>query len=188
MLAGILLSLLALLVSTPEARDADQSFRSALVAAIHRFASEGELDHLRAIVEKYPELINARQTFREPHKPLRTDGFGPLHHAAERGRGQIVAYLLEKHADANIADGLGWSPLHLAARQGHLPVVKLLVKHGAKVDAKTVAIPETFGIPPSSPPGTKSQRFPAVPARSALQLAEQNNHGDVVQFLKMADK
>ena len=188
MVSVVLLALSAPLFRGPEERDADEAFRSALVAAIHHFASEGELDHLRAIVERYPELINARQAFRQPHKPLRTDGFSPLHHAAQRGWVQIVAYLLERHADPCIADGQGWTPLHLAAQKGHLPVVRLLVEYGAKIDAKTAAIPETFGIPQGSPPGAKPQRFPGVPARSALQLAEQNNHSDVARFLKMADK
>ncbi len=187
MVSAVLLGLLAPIFSASEVRDADEAFRSALVVAIQRFAREGELDHLRAIVEKYPELINASRTFRQPHKPLRTDGFTPLHHAAERGREQVVAYLLEKRADANSADGLGWAPLHLAAQQGHLPVVKLLVKYGAKVEAKTVAIAAEFGIPPSSPPDAKPRRLPAVPARTALQLAEQNKHADIIQFLKMAD-
>jgi hypothetical protein len=188
MFSLVLLALSAPLFSGPEERDADEAFRSALVAAIHHFASEGELDHLRAIVERYPELANSRQAFRQPHKPLRTDSFSPIHHAAERGWAEIVAYLLEKHADPSIADRQGWTPLHLAAQQGHLPIVKLLVEYGAEIDAKTAAIPETFGIPPSSPPGAKPQRFPEVPAQSALQLAEQNNHGEVVRFLKMADK
>ena len=139
---------------------------------------------MRAIADKYPKVISARQTFHQPHKPPRTDGFTPLHRAAERGREQVAAYLLEKRADVNSADGFGWTPLHLAAREGNLSVVKLLVKHGAKVEAKTVAIPEEFGIPPNSPPDAKPRKLPAVPARTPLKLAERNKHADVVQYLK----
>ena len=187
MISSVLVGLLATTFGAPEVCDADEVFRTALVAAIHRFAEEGELDHLRAIVEKYPELIDAKRTFRQPHKPVSTDSFTPLYHAAERGRERVVTYLLEKRADVNIADGLGWTALHLAAREGHLSVVKLLVKHGAKLDAKTVAIPEKFGFGPGAPRNAKPEKFPAVPARTALQLAAQNKHAAVVQFLKTAD-
>lgn len=187
MLRYVLAPVLLCVVGGAEPRAADDAFQAALVAAVHRFAEEGELDHLRAIADKYPKVINARQTFHQPHKPLRTDGFTPLHRAAERGREHVAAYLLEKRADVNSADGLGWTPLHLAAQQGHLSLVKLLVKHGAKVEAQTVAIPEEFGIPPSSPPDAKPRKLPAVPAWTALKLAEQNKHADVVQYLKMLD-
>lgn len=65
----------------PETADA---FRAALVAAVHRFAEEGELDHLRAVLDQYPKLVNAKQVFQQPHKPLWSDGFTALHRAAER--------------------------------------------------------------------------------------------------------
>lgn len=187
MISSILLASLVTIVSAPEARDADDAFRSALVTAIHSFAQEGELEHLKAIVEKYPELIDAKRTFRQPHKPGSTDSFTPLYHAAERGNEQIVAYLLEKRADVNIANGLGWTPLHLAAREGHLSVVKLLLKHGAKVGAKTVALPEEFGRGPGASRDDKPRKIPAVPAWTALDLAKRNKHAAVVEFLKTAD-
>ena len=123
----------------PETADA---FQAALVAAVHRFAEDGELDHLRAVLDEYPKIVNAKQVFGRPHKPLRSDGFTALHRAAERGQEKVVAYLIEKGADVNGADGLGWTPLHLAARQGRLAIVKRLVKAGAKVEAKTVATTE----------------------------------------------
>src|SRR5262249_52015545 len=41
-------------------------FQAALVAAVHHFAEDGELDHLRAVLDKYPKLVDAKQTFRQP--------------------------------------------------------------------------------------------------------------------------
>ena len=187
MVHSVLVGLLVTVVSAPEACEADDAFRSALVAAIHSFAEQGELDHLKAVIEKHPELIDAQRVFRQPHKPGRTDSFTPLYHAAERGREKIATYLIEKRADVNIANGLGWTPLHLAAREGHLSVVKLLVKHGAKVGAKTVALPEEFGTGPGASGDDKPQKIPAVPAWTALDLAKRNKHAAVVEFLKTAD-
>jgi hypothetical protein len=167
---------------------ADDPFRAALVAAVHRFAAEGELDHLKAVLDKHPELIEAKQAFRQPHKPLRTDGFTPLHHAAERGREDVAAYLIERGTDVNTADGAGWTPLRLAAKQGHLAVVKRLVRGGAKVDAKTAAVPGRFGVPPSSGPGAKPEKLPAVPGLTPLELAQEAKRTDVVEYLKSAPK
>jgi hypothetical protein len=166
----------------------EDAFRAALIAAVHGFAAEGKLDHLQAVLDRYPKLVNARQVFRQPHKPGRTDGFTPLHHAAERGREEVVGCLLARGADVNSADGMGWTPLHLAARAGHLAVVKELVRHGAKVDAKTVAVPESTGFAPGSPPGARPQKFAAIPSLTPLDLAREGQHSDVVEYLRSAGK
>src|SRR5262245_37674677 len=36
-------------------------FRDALVASLHLFAEDGRLTHLRAILAKYPKLLDARR-------------------------------------------------------------------------------------------------------------------------------
>jgi ankyrin repeat protein len=167
-------------------------FQAALVAALHLFAREGELDHLRAVLDKYPKLVNARQSFRQPRKPVRTDDFTALHHAAERGRERVVSYLIEKGADVNVADPLGWTPLHLAAQQRHLGVIKLLVKAGAKVEARTVAIPAQPPVgPPDVGPDGKSpllQKVVAFPALTPLELAQAAKHTAVIEYLKSVGK
>jgi uncharacterized protein (TIGR03067 family) len=173
----------------PRLKTADP-FRWALVAAVHRFAADGKLNHLRAVLDRHPDLIDARQTFRQPHKPVRTDGFTALHHAAERGREAVVTYLLGKGAGVNSDGGLGWTPLHLAAQQGHLGVVKLLVKAGAKVDARTVALPpQRPAGPPDAGPDGKS-RLPqtpvALPSLTPLELAREAGHREVVKALAPA--
>ena len=39
--------------------------------------------------------------------------------------------------DVNVADARGWTPLHGAAYRGSLPIIRILVDYGARLDAKT---------------------------------------------------
>src|SRR5687767_585567 len=98
----------------------EEAFREALVAAVHRFSEEGELDHLRAVLDRHPKLINLKQTFRVNRKPYWSDEYTALHRAAEQGREDVVAYLIEKGADVNAKGPLDWTPLHVAAQKGDL--------------------------------------------------------------------
>jgi hypothetical protein len=115
----------------------DDAYRAALIAALHLFAEKGELDHLKAVLAKHPDLLDAKQIFRQPHKPSRGDDFTPLIVAVQEGRDEVAAYLLSKGANVQADDWLqGWTPLHIAARRGDLNMAKLLLKHGAKLTAK----------------------------------------------------
>jgi hypothetical protein len=115
----------------------DDGYRAALIAALHHFAEKGELDHVKAILGKHPDLLDAKPIFRQPHKPSRGDDFTPLIAAVEEGRDEVAAFLLSKGANVQADDWLqGWTPLHIAARRGDVNMAKLLLKHGAKLDAK----------------------------------------------------
>ena len=50
-----------------------------------------------------------------------------LHYAAERGKLDVVEYLIEKGADFRVADKSGQTPLHSAAERRQLGVVKYLI-------------------------------------------------------------
>lgn len=160
------------------------AFQDAMVSAILHFAAEGELGHLRTVLEKYPQLVDARRGIdKGARKPVRTDAFAAIHFAAEQGEPEVIEYLVTHGADVNDICYGGWTPLHLAAWSGQLSAVEMLVKHGAKTDAKTEAIAEHDAVPPSSRDG-KPYHFSAVPARTPLQLAREQNHREVVEFLK----
>jgi hypothetical protein len=164
--------------------DENDSVRIGWIAGIHRYAEEGDLERLKELLTEHPELINSPRHSSQRTKPSRTDDYSPLHHAAERGHDKIVAYLIEKKAHVNADGGGGWTPLHVAAERGHLAIVKQLVKGGAKVTAKTEAVPAFFGIPPSSPPGAEPIALPAVPSRTPLDVARDSKQAKVVEFLK----
>jgi uncharacterized protein (TIGR03067 family) len=173
--AGDNKSLVTLKREKPEAAD---PFRDALVVSIHHFAEQGKLAHMQAVLDKYPELLDAKPP-QQFGKPTHGDAYTPFQTAAWRGQEEVVAFLVKKGADVNVACGLGYTPLHLAAKGGHLGVVKLLVKAGAKTDAKTTAFPE--GFVPSGPANEAPKKLPAIPARTALQIAEDLKHAEVVE-------
>lgn len=160
------------------------SYESALLAAIHHFARVGEVRHLQALLERHPKLLDRLEQFPAPRKPMRTDGFTPLQTAVWAGNEEAAACLLRQGANVNAADASGWTALHMAAYHSNLGLVRLLVQSGAKQDARTIAVPEYFGVPPSSPPDAKPQRFPAIPSRTPLEMASAHNHPDVAAYLK----
>ena len=58
-----------------------------------------------------------------------------LHAAAYNGHLAICRLLLDKGAQVEAIDNIGWTPLHQAARQGHVEIVRLLCDRGADVEA-----------------------------------------------------
>ncbi|MBV8299865.1 MAG: ankyrin repeat domain-containing protein [Candidatus Eremiobacteraeota bacterium] len=85
------------------------------------------------------DLDRVRQLIRAGH----TVGWEPfpfeqtaLHFAADRGRADIIAVLLDGGGASYIDSlGLGWTPLGMAARKGHGDAVRVLIASGADVDA-----------------------------------------------------
>ncbi|MBY0460434.1 MAG: ankyrin repeat domain-containing protein, partial [Gemmataceae bacterium] len=170
-------------VTQPPDRATDEQYRNALLTALHRLSEKNwDAEHLSAFLDRNPNLVNGRLTFREPHKPGSLDHYTALHFAAAAGNAGGVKVLLHHKADVNADSGGGWTPLHHAARGGHLEVVKLLIAAGAKPDAKTDALPERAA--PSGPPNAKPLMLPAIPAYSALDLATAGKHAAVVEYLK----
>jgi ankyrin repeat protein len=188
MVIGLIVTLLFNVPELEEQPRTDDAFQAALVAAIHRFAEDGELDHLRAILDKYPRLVNTKETFGGVRKPYWSDDYTALHRAAERGREEVVGLLIEKGADVDATANNGWTPLHMAAQSGKLSVVKRLVKAGAKVDARTDAVPERFGVPPGSGAEERPRKIPAIPSLTPLEMAKEAKHLEVVEYLEAAGK
>ena len=83
----------------------------------------------------------------------------PLHYASALGQPDIVALLLQSHAELNRADQNGYTPLMRAAQNGKAEVVRLLLASRSNADLRN------------------------DDGHTALDLAQQNGHQQVVQIL-----
>jgi 7,8-dihydropterin-6-yl-methyl-4-(beta-D-ribofuranosyl)aminobenzene 5'-phosphate synthase len=97
-----------------------------LATDIHQAAKDGDLDTLKALLEKDPTLANARNESEET----------PLHMAATGGHLDIVKFLIEKGSDVNASDNQKNTPLHLACYGGFKDVAEELIIHGADIEAR----------------------------------------------------
>ncbi len=105
----------------PSATDKDTT--EAKVRAWQSAAGQGDLAQLDALLAADPGLLN------ETGGPgVRT----ALHHAVFGKSGAAVEFLLKRGADPNIrCEGDNAYPLHFAAEKQHLPIIRLLMEHGA---------------------------------------------------------
>lgn len=86
----------------------------------------GDLEQVRDIVEN--KNIDVNQMI---------DGRTPLHYAADYGQCEVLRYLLEKGANANVTDKHGITILLAAIWEGHTNCVKLLLEKGANPNGLT---------------------------------------------------
>ena len=95
--------------------------------SVFEACAAGELPRVQALVEQQPDLINA-------YAP---DGFQPLGLAAFFGHTGIVEYLLQTGAEVNSPsrNAMRVMPLHSAIANKRTEIARLLLDHGADVDA-----------------------------------------------------
>lgn len=90
-------------------------------------------------------------------------GMTMLHHAAFAGNSQIVQALLDaipmQSVKVDAVDREGWTPLHCSASVGHVEATRILLTHGANVNAHDAC------------------------RRTPLHLAALNNHTDMAEVL-----
>lgn len=99
--------------------------RFAARIAIFTAAWTGETARIAALLTRTPTLAQSRNS----------EGWTPLHYAAQRGHQQVVELLLAHQADFQAREeAWGWTPLHLAAKHGHKEVAALLEARGATLD------------------------------------------------------
>lgn len=96
----------------------------ASAADIHDAVKAGDAAAVRAIVEKDPARLNARDE----------TGRTPLHWAALGTSAEILEYLVERGADLGAVDTNGQAAVHILARDGKLPGLKLVLDKGADAD------------------------------------------------------
>jgi ankyrin repeat protein len=88
----------------------------------------GDLERVRALVEQFPESIDA-------YSP---DGFYPLGLAAFFGHRDLVEYLLDAGANVNqqATNAFQVAPIHAAVSNGNIEIVRMLLDRGADVNAR----------------------------------------------------
>lgn len=91
---------------------------------IHEACSHGELQKVKRLIAKNPELLNTRD------KSLNT----PLHYAAGSGKTEIVKYLIKKGADLKARNNYGWTALHSSSYHGYTAVSERLITGGINIE------------------------------------------------------
>ncbi|XP_044462082.1 ribulose bisphosphate carboxylase/oxygenase activase, chloroplastic-like isoform X2 [Mangifera indica] len=105
---------------------------------IHDCAESGDIEAFQKLLQDNPSLLNEKNAIM-----LET----PLHLSAATNRTDIVKFLLEWKGDDKVdleaRNMYGETPLHVAAKNGCNEAAKLLLSHGALVEAKT-----KYGVTP----------------------------------------
>ena len=150
-------------------------------------AAIGITGRLRSLLSEQPDLANA----------VAPDGFSPLGLASFFGQKEAVELLLEKGAAVNAAalNSQRVMPLHSAAAGQHYEIAKLLVEHGALVNAE-----QEGGFNPLHAACQNGQvemvklllehgadvNALSGEGRSALHFAQEGGHTAVIELLEAA--
>lgn len=87
------------------------------LTALHIACARPRLPILRCMLDACPTTLGVRDDFERT----------PLHTAAEAGRPDLIALLLERGADVFAVDLDGRTPLHVAAAEGHAAAIAALL-------------------------------------------------------------
>lgn len=107
----------------------DEEIRAASAAAAERLVSAafaGDIGNLRLLLARTGVDVTAPSG--------RFQGLTPLMAAAERGRSEAVALLLERRASLELKDALGWTALMHAVDSQRVEVTQQLLEAGAAVN------------------------------------------------------
>jgi ankyrin repeat protein len=155
------------------------------VLEVHEAAAAGDLERVRALVEKDATVAKSYSPDGFPAVALAAvfghfeitkylhangadinaaatngSGYNALTGAVTSGQTEIVKWLLENGADPNYRYANNYSPLLNAAANGNLEILKLLQAHGADLHAKT------------------------SDGKNALTFADERKHAAVAEYLR----
>jgi ankyrin repeat protein len=135
--------------------------------SLHWAARNGHTDVIPQLVQMGADVdasdgMFRRYTYEKMKKNEWDEGLTPLHMAVMHGHVNAACELLVAHANPNAAYH-GITPLCVASQDGQLDLVKLLVRHGARVNGHEIG--EEGGVTP-------------------LYWARLNGHDEVARFLE----
>ena len=121
-----------------------------------------------------------------------------LHIAAELHLLEAAKWLINKGADLEAKEIVGWTPLHHAATVDAIDVARLLIDRGAKVDAK-----EKDGLTPlhyaaygnslqvarllidnGADKNTKISSPPSSEGKKPIEIARKRGHSEMIRLLQ----
>ena len=121
-----------------------------------------------------------------------SEGWTAVHTASDKGNGNIIKKLIVGGGDVSSKDNYKRTPLHLSSMNGHTECVGILLEEGASAGVKSVVgmtallyaasnghVEVCKALNPS-----KTHLSSTVGDKTALQLAEENNHSETAEYLK----
>ena len=122
----ILIKCLLLVAALPiNAQEEGVQDRQKIKDQLFEAAENGDFETLKTLLTKYPDM-----------KDIKKNGGWTLLHIARTSR-EMVEYLIKIGSDIEAKSSAQWTPLHSHAYYGHKDGVKLLLEHGADIEAKT---------------------------------------------------
>ena len=120
------------------------------------------------------------------------DGSTPVINCCSSGQPKILQFLLEQGADADVADGVGWTALHYASGNNKPECMTVLLRHGVVVNAVTMNgetslwmasmkgnLPTVELLVQAGADIEKADIFGKIP----LDKAREEEHAEVVKYL-----
>jgi glyoxylase-like metal-dependent hydrolase (beta-lactamase superfamily II) len=100
----------------------------ALAQDINQAATQGDLEQVKAWVEKDPQLVNFKDE----------NGRTALHWASRGVHLDVLKYLVENSANVNATDNDGVTALHSLSYRDHTEAMEILIQQGANVEFKEI--------------------------------------------------
>ncbi len=100
---------------------------SLFAAEIHEAVKAGNLAAVKAVLEKDPGQINAKDE----------TGRTPLHWAARGTNNEVLTYLVDQGASLDVLDNNGTAPLHSLASRGNAEGIRALLAKGADIEIQS---------------------------------------------------